>query len=149
MNRLECPMRPHVTWPLSKPLGSSPTTLSAIHSVPATRPFCFPKITPILFPTSGPFAHAVSSASATSFAQILLWIYSSHDSGHCSTFSREGSLIFPHKMSPNPHLLVSIPLLSFAFLESTLQDSKLYHRFMHLLVYYPSHVNRDFVILKH
>ena len=118
MNRLACPMRPHVTWPLSKPLGSSPTTFSAIHSVPATRPFCFPKITPVSFPTSGPFAHAVSSASATSFAQILLWIYSSHDSGHCSTFSREGSLIFPQKCPPTPTCWSLSPFSPLRFLRA-------------------------------
>ena len=64
-------------------------------------------------------------------------------SGHYPTFSREGTLNFPHKISP------PAGLYPFVFLHSTLQDSKLYHRIIHLLVYYPSNVSRDFAILKY
>ena len=61
------------------------------------------------------FAQVVSSVSAMHFAQILPWVYSLPHSGLCSnaTFSKEASLIFPHEIDSNSHLLFSLFPLSF------------------------------------
>lgn len=89
------------------------------NSAPDTLAFVFLRSCLVVSHLWG-FARAVSSVSATYFAQILPWVYFLPHSGLCSnaTFSRDVSLIFPHKIVPDSHLLFSISLPAFVFLHS-------------------------------